>query len=172
VTLPLSLALDPNNSKRVCPFATAQAVRGGAVGCASNTIVGTASATTPLLSQPLTGSIYLVQGIRTNRQGQQIRTLPTLLIPLRGQFALDLRARTSVSHGKLVTTFPNVPDVPVSAFKLSITGGSKGLLVITGRSRSICRSTQKSAATLDAQSGKQKKSSIKMATPCKKHQKK
>ena len=45
--------------------------------------------------------------------------------------------------------------------------GNKGLLVITGRGRSICGKAQKSAATLNAQSGKQEKSSIKMATPCK-----
>ncbi len=88
VKLPLSLALDPNNSKHVCAFATAQAVHGGAVGCPSSTIVGTASATTPLLSEPLTGNVYLVQGIRTNKQGQQIKTLPSLLVPLRGQVAL------------------------------------------------------------------------------------
>ena len=91
VTLPLSLALDPNNSKVVCPFATAQAVHGGAVGCKANTIVGKVTATTPLLSKPLTGNVYLVQGIRFSH-GQQIKTLPTLLIPLRGQIALDLRA--------------------------------------------------------------------------------
>jgi hypothetical protein len=171
VKLPLSLALDPNNSKRVCPFATAQAVHGGAVGCAANTIVGSATAKTPLLSSPLSGKVYLVQGIRTNAQGQQIHTLPTLLIPLRGQFAIDLRAKTSVSRGALVTTFPAVPDVPVSSFKLTISGGKKGLLVITGRGRSICKKAQKSAATLDAHSGKQKHASIKMATPCPKHKK-
>ena len=175
VTLPLSLALDPNNSKHVCAFATAQAVHGGAVGCPTSTVVGTASAKTPLLSQSLSGKVYLVQGIRTNAQGQQIRTLPSLLVPLRGQIALDLRAKTSVSKGKLVTTFPTVPDVPVSSFKLNLSGGKKGLLVITGRGRSICGSKQTSAATLDAQSGKQESSSIAMATPCKhvaKHPKK
>jgi hypothetical protein len=175
VTLPLSLALDPNNSKHVCAFATAQAVHGGAVGCPTSTVVGTASAKTPLLSQQLTGKVYLVQGIRTNAHGQQIRTLPSLLVPLRGQIALDLRAKTSVSKGKLVTTFPTVPDVPVSSFKLNLSGGKKGLLVITGRGRSICGSKQTSAATLDAQSGKQESSSIAMATPCKhvaKHPKK
>ena len=167
VTLPLSLALDPNNSRHVCAFATAQAVHGGAVGCPSSTIVGKATAKTSLLSSPLSGKIYLVQGIRTNAQGQQIKTLPSLLLPLRGAVALDLRAQTSVSKGKLVTTFPTVPDIPVSSFKLTINGGKKGLLVITGRGRSICGKAQKSAATLNAQSGKQEKSSIKMATPCK-----
>lgn len=167
VTLPLSLALDPNNSKVVCPFATAQAVHGGAVGCKANTIVGKVTATTPLLSKPLIGNVYLVQGIRFSH-GQQIKTLPTLLIPLRGQIALDLRAATSVNgRGALVNTFSNVPDVPVSAFKLQINGGSKGLLVITGRGKSICKSAQTSAATLNAHSGKQENLSIKLATPCK-----
>ena len=141
--MPLSLALDPKNSNRVCPFATAQAVHGGAVGCNPNTIVGTASASTPLLSEPLTGNVYLVQGIRFNSHGQAIRTLPTLLIPLRGQFALDLRASTATNKANaLVSTFSNVPDVPVSQFDLNITGGPKGLLVITGRKQSICTSAQ------------------------------
>lgn len=168
VTLPLSLALDPNNSKVVCPFATAKAVHGGAVGCKAKTVVGKVTATTPLLSRPLTGKVYLVQGIRVSH-GHQIRTLPTLLIPLRGQIALDLRASTSVNgSGALVNTFSNVPDVPVSSFKLQITGGSKGLLVITGRGRNICNSAQTSAATLNAHSGKQENMSIKLATPCKK----
>jgi hypothetical protein len=167
VTLPLSLALDPRNSQRVCSFSVAQAVQTGAPGCPANTIVGTASATTPLLSQPLSGNVYLVQGIRTNSKGQQIKTLPSLLIPLRGQLALNLRASTSVSGaGQLITMFSNVPDVAVSAFKLQITGGSNGLLVITGSRENICTASQISNATLNAQSGKQENLSIKMGTPC------
>ena len=172
VTLPLSLALDPNNSNRVCPYATALAVRGGAVGCNPNTIVGTASASTPLLSQPLTGNVYLVQGIRFNARGQAIRTLPTLLIPLRGQFALDLRASTATNKSNaLVSTFANVPDVPVSKFSLNINGGPKGLLVITGRKQSICDSSQTETAVLDAHSGKQTSKSSTVTTPCPKHKK-
>jgi hypothetical protein len=172
VTLPLSLALDPKNSNRVCPYATALAVHGGAVGCNPDTIVGTASATTPLLSQPLTGNVYLVQGIRFNARGQAIRTLPTLLIPLRGQFALDLRASTATNKSNaLVSTFSNVPDVPVSQFDLNINGGPKGLLVITGRKENICNSGQKSSSVLDAHSGKQTSTSSTAATPCPKHKK-
>jgi hypothetical protein len=167
VALPLSLALDPTNSTHVCAYPVAQAVHGGAVGCPASTIVGTASASTPLLSQPLTGDVYLVQGIRFGAQGQQIRTLPTLLIPLRGQLALDLRASTSVNGvGQLVTTFATVPDVPVSSFKLQLTGGPKGLLVITGRGQSICTVSQTAAVTLNAHSGKQDNLTIKLGTPC------
>jgi hypothetical protein len=167
VTLPLSLALDPNNSNNVCSFAVAQAVQTGPAGCPSSTIVGTASASTPLLSQSLTGNVYLVQGIRTGPGGQQIRTLPSLLIPLRGALALNLRATTAVDrYGRLVTTFSNVPDVPVSAFHLVLNGGAKGLLVITGRGENICLAPQTSYATLNAQSGKQENLKIAMATPC------
>jgi hypothetical protein len=166
VTLPLSLALDPKNSTRVCPFPVAQKVHGGAAGCKSNTVVGSATATTPLLAKPLSGKVYLVQGIRFSH-GRQIKTLPTLLIPLRGQIALDLRAKTSVNGaGALVNTFSNVPDVPVSSFKLNISGGPKGLLVITGRGENICKSAQTSATTITGHSGKSEDLSIKFATPC------
>jgi len=166
VALPLSLALDPNNSNNVCPFATAQAVHGGPVGCSASTIVGTATAVTPLLSQPLTGNIYLVQGIRTNAQGQQIKTLPSLLVPLRGQIALDLRAQTSVSGGKLVTTFPTIPDAAVSSFTLKINGGKKGLLVVTGRGLNICQKNQVGTANFGAQSGKTTAGNMTLSTPC------
>ena len=140
VSLPLSLALDPTNSAHVCSYDVATAVHGGAVGCPASTIVGTATAVTPLLSQPLTGKVYLVQGIRFGPQGQRIRTLPSLLAALRGQIALDLRATTSVTNiGQLVTTFSTIPDAPVSKFTLTIAGGRKGLLVITGRGRALLR---------------------------------
>jgi len=166
VALPLSMALDPNNSQHVCAFATAQAVHGGAVGCPTSTIVGTATTVTPLLSQPLTGNVYLVQGIRTNAQGQQIKTLPTLLVPLRGQIALDLRAQTSVSGGKLVTTFPTIPDAAVSSFTLKINGGKKGLLVVTGRGLNICAKKQVGNADFGAQSGKAHAGNMTLSTPC------
>jgi hypothetical protein len=164
VTLPLSLALDPKNSNNVCNYDTAQAVHGGPVGCPASTIVGKATANTTLLSQPLTGPVYLVQGIRFGRQGQRIHTLPSLLIPLRGQIALDLRAQSSVSGGKLVTTFPTIPDAPVSKFTLQINGGRNGILVITGRGRTICGKPQTANANFGAQSGKQESLSPRLST--------
>lgn len=167
VTLPLSLALDPNNSQHVCAYAVAAAVHGGAVGCPSNTIIGTATAVTPVLPQPETGYVYLVQGIRYNSLGQQVRTLPTLLIPLRGLVALDLRAQTSVnSQDALVTTFSSVPDVPVTSFTLTINGGRSGLLVVTGLHRNICRAPQITTVALGGQNGALEKALVRMSTPC------
>lgn len=139
------------------------------MGCPANTIVGTATANTPLLSQPLRGNVYLVQGIRFNKQHQQIRTLPTLLIPLRGQIALDLRAPTSVDGAsRLVTTFNSIPDAAISSFKLSITGGPRGIIVVTGSGQNICKRTQTALANLGGQNNKSNSLSVHMSTPCRK----
>lgn len=166
VTLPLSMALDPNNSRHVCPYKVAKKVRSGPVHCPANTIIGSATAVTPLLSRPLRGKVYFVQGIRFIH-GQPVHTLPTLLIALRGQIALDLTAKTSVvGRGALVTTFPAIPDAPVSRFTLTIKGGPKGVLVITGNHINICRKPQIAHSALRAQNGKTRKRPIKMATPC------
>jgi hypothetical protein len=126
VALPLSLALDPADSQHVCNYDVALAVHGGAIGCPASTIIGQATAVTPLLDQPLTAPVYLVQGIRFGAGGQRIRTLPSLLIPLRGQIALDLRANSSVNGAQqLATTFSTIPDAPVSKFTLTIMGGPR-----------------------------------------------
>jgi hypothetical protein len=167
VALPLSLALDINNSQHVCSYDVAQAVHGGAVGCPASTIVGQATAVTPLLSEPLTGPVYLVQGIRFGKGGVRIHTLPSLLVPLRGQVALDLRASSAVNGSQqLVTTFPTIPDAPVSKFTLQINGGPKGILVITGRGQSICTGPQVANADFGAQTGRAANQNDTMATPC------
>ncbi|MBV9166190.1 MAG: hypothetical protein JO342_08550 [Solirubrobacterales bacterium] len=166
VRLPLALALDPHNSQHVCPYKVAKKVRSGRVHCPASTIVGSASAVTPLLSRPLHGKVYFVQGIRFVH-GHPIHTLPTLLVPLRGQIALDLTAETSVAgSGALVTTFPAIPDAPVSRFTLTISGGRKGVLVITGNHLDICRKQQFAHSALGAQNGKRRHQRIEVATPC------
>ena len=161
VTLPLSLALDPNNSEKVCPVADSTSDS-----CPADTAIGTARVITPLLSQPLTGTVYLVQGIRYNKQGQRIRTLPALLITLRGQVAIDLRGQTSVdSRSRLVTTFPNAPDVAFSRFVLTVNGGRHGILVVTGHAN-LCKGRQPALAALGAQSGATKNFALTMSVSC------
>jgi hypothetical protein len=166
VTLPPSLALDPTNSQHLCAFDVAQAVHGGAVGCPASTIVGQATAVTPLVDRPLSGPVYLVQGIRFGPGGRRIRTLPSLLIPLRGQLAIDLRATSSVNHSQLVTTFSTVPDAPIGKFTLKINGGRRGLLVITGRGKTICDHAQVAAAAFEAHSGAVEDMNRTLSTAC------
>jgi hypothetical protein len=169
VALPLSLALDPNNSQHVCDHDAAAAVHGGDVPCPASTIVGTATAVTPLLPNPVSGKVYLVQGIRFSKTGRKIRTLPTLLLPLRGPdgVALDLRAQSAVVAKKLVTTFGTVPDAPVSSFKLTITGGRKGILTVTGN-KTFCAQPKAATVTETAQSGKQNSPTVTLTSPCSK----
>lgn len=163
VALPLSMALDPNNSQHVCSVTDA-----ANDACPLTTKVGRATAVTPLLDQPLTGDVFLVQGIRTDARGVQRRTLPTLLVPLRGQIALDLRAKTSVVGGKLVTTFPAIPDAAVSKFSLTISGGQRGILVVTHH-QNLCAQAQQAAVLQTAQNGKQIAPHVTMGTPCAHH---
>ena len=161
VTLPLSLALDPYNSQHVCSVAASNTDT-----CPANTSIGSAIVRTPLLNQPLSGPAYLVQGVRKNAQGQSISTLPAMLITLRGQVALDLRGQTSVdSHSRLVTTFPAVPDAAMSSFTLTVTGGPKGILVVT-HGASLCRGSQLATTAFAAQSGASENLSVPISAPC------
>jgi hypothetical protein len=161
VTLPLSLALDPRNASHVCSVSASQKDA-----CPPRTIVGSATVDTPVLSKPLTGKVYLVQGIRIGAHGQTIRTLPALLITLRGQVAIDLRAQTAVdSHSRLVTTFASVPDAPIARFTLKITGGRRGILVVTGHAN-LCGRAQVARAIVGSQSGVTHGLTVAVGTPC------
>lgn len=163
VALPLSLALDPANSQSdaLCSFTDGLNVR-----CPVSSEIGTAEAVSPLLNKPLYGKVYLVKGLRLNRKGQLIRTLPTLLIPLRGEINLDLRATSEVdSEGRLVTTFANIPDAALSGFRLQLRGGKKGILVVTGK-QNLCRGTQVADVQTDGQNGKARDFAVTMQTPC------
>lgn len=78
--------------------------------------VGTASAVTPLLRDPLRGNVYFV------KNGHP---LPDLFIALRGQVSFDLIGRITIPGStRLRTTFTTVPDVPVRSFTLRLFGDS------------------------------------------------
>jgi len=161
VRLPLSLALDPDNAQALCEFEDGQKVQ-----CPASSIIGRAKAMTPLLNKPLEGPVYFVKNVRVSREtGRTIRTLPTLLIPLRGEVALNLRATTTVKRGKLVTTFPLVPDSQISRFELNLKGGKGGIIVVTN-DLNLCRGAHVTEADLDGQNAKRLDRNVRMATPC------
>lgn len=165
VSLPLSLALDPDNaaSDSLCGF---EASQGAEPNCPRSSTIGSARAVTRVLERPLRGPVYFVKNVRRDpKTGRLIRTLPTLLIALRGEVALNLRATTSVSRGRLVTTFADVPDAPISRFDLTLGGGKKGILVVTGR-RSVCSGAQVAALDMRGQNGKRTSRDATIKTPC------
>jgi hypothetical protein len=159
------MALDPDNSQSdaLCEFTPGQKT---IPDCPASSIIGRATATTPLLDQPLSGPIYFIKNVRIDpKTKRQIKTLPTLAIPLRGQgVTLVLRATTDVVDERLVTTFDRIPDAAVSDFKLSINGGPKSILVVSGAD--LCKGTQVADQTITGQTGKVVDDDITVSTPC------
>jgi hypothetical protein len=159
VTLPLNLALDPDNAKALCePSAIPN--------CPQDSIVGKAKAVS-VLDVPLEGPVYFVRGERTTGQGRVVPTLPKLFVPLKGQgVTFNLHADSNVVDNKLQTTFTNLPDAPIESFELQINGGSNGVLRVTNGA--ICRST--STPTVDqrliGQNGRVHRASSSLGTNC------
>ncbi len=165
VALPLSLALDPDNANGLCEFADGSKV---VPTCPEASIVGSATARTPILSEPLTGPVYFVKNVRKDpKSGRDIRTLPKLVLPLVGQngVRLTLTGTSAVVDDQLVTTFDQIPDAPVSSFELNINGGKGGILVVSGDKADICTSTQIADQQIDGQSNKAADADVSIQTP-------
>jgi hypothetical protein len=92
--------------------------------CPANTVVGLATAASPLLSQPLIGNVSLVSSGGP---------FPNLGLDLKGQLHLLLQGSIDISAGNTVA-FSNLPDIPISRFQLTFTP-SPGLI---GTARDIC----------------------------------
>jgi hypothetical protein len=92
--------------------------------CPSNTVVGLATATSPLLTTPLVGNVALVDG----------GTFPNLGLDLKGQLHLLLQGATDASSAGNTVTFNGLPDIPISRFQLTFTN-PPGLI---GTARDIC----------------------------------
>ena len=163
VALPLSLALDPDNANGLCEFADGTKATPT---CPKASVVGTATAVTPILDEPLTGPVYFVKNIRKDaKTGRDIRTLPKLVIPLTGQngVKLTLTGTSAVVDDQLVTTFDNIPDAPVSSFKLNIIGGKGGILTVSGTD--ICKATQVADQQIDGHNNKNADADVSIQTP-------
>ncbi len=167
VTLPLSLALDPDNaaSDSLCSF-----VEGSKPDpkCPASSVVGKATAVTPILDEPLSGPVYFVKNERKDpKSGRSIKTTPKLVIPLTGQngIKLTLTGTSTVVANRLVTTFDNIPDAPVSSFKMDIAGGKEGILVVSGDNVDICKSAQVAQQQVDGQNNKDADALISIKTP-------
>jgi hypothetical protein len=127
--LPLALPSRLETLQKACTeaqFATNPA------GCPAGSDVGTATATTPVLSVPLTGPAYLV-----SHGGA---AFPDLDIVLQGEgVKIILVGNTDIKKGITFSRFETVPDAPVSSFELNLPGGRGALLAAT---RNLCALTK------------------------------
>lgn len=158
VKLPPSAFLDQAHIRTVCTR-----VQFAADSCPKGSIYGTASAVTPLLSDPLSGNVYL----RSSNH-----KLPDLVVALKGPASLpieiDLDGKTDSVKGALRNTFEAVPDAPVSSFRLELFGGKRGLVV---NSRNLCAHSYRAEVNLDGQNGKVFDTKPAVGTDCRKGRK-
>ncbi len=176
VRLPKSLALDPDNAQALCEHAdgTKPDLENH---CPKGSIVGRARAVSPLLKRPLVGDVYFVKNVRRDPQtGNLIRTLPMIVVALRGEIAVNLQGQSSTTRsGKLVNTFDRVPDAPITQFNLNIRGGDSGILTVTRTRRSkinLCATGRQTAeADIDGHNGRRHDLNIALAKPCAKAKK-
>jgi hypothetical protein len=162
VALPRTVALDPANANTLCSYEA-----GLAADCPAVSKIGTATARTPILDTPLRGPVYFVQGIRFDKKtGNRIRTLPTLLVKLGGEVDIHLRAKSSVSGGRLVSTFGQIPDAPVTKFDMRLKQGDGGILAVTG-GRNLCATKgQTAVVNAQGQNGMRRTFTTNVKTPC------
>ncbi len=123
VSLPTTLAALLPVLNRRCTLAAFEAGH-----CGSGARVGSAVAVTPLLRDPLRGSVYFVRN--------PARALPDLMVALRGQVAIDLTGTIHIGRGnRIATHFDTIPDVPVTSFTMRLVSGRNGPL---GATTNLC----------------------------------
>jgi hypothetical protein len=120
IRLPKLFGFDPAALKEIC--ARGRAERGN---CSKNSNVGFASGRSPLLSEAMKGSIYVVQ--------PKGGGTPDIWASLGSQgLQVDLRGETTTEKGHIEFRFPKAPDFPFKNFTLGFAGGQGGLLELKG----------------------------------------
>jgi hypothetical protein len=123
--------------------------------CPAGSIYGKAVVNTPILSEPLTGPVFL-------RSSEH--ELPDVVAALHnGEIDVTLVGRVDSVKGKLRTTFEATPDAPVGSVVLSLRGGKKGLFE---NSTNLCQGTHKALASFTGHNGKLREFSPKLQPKC------
>ncbi len=158
VELPKQLPSRLTTLQKAC---TAAQFESNPAGCPPASIVGHATATTPVLPVPLEGPAYFV-----SHGGE---AFPTLIIVLQGYGThVDLVGNTFISKAGITSsTFKTVPDVPVGTFELTLPEGKYSALAANG---TLCKDKLSMPTEFIGQNGAEIHESTKISvTGCSKH---
>jgi hypothetical protein len=145
VILPSSEFIDQSHINNPCTR-----VQFNANECPPGSILGHVKAISPLLDQPLEGPVYF-------RSNGGERELPDIVADLNGQIHIILVGFIDSVHKKgsevsrVRTRFMNVPDAPVTSFKISFFGGKKGLIE---NHVPLCKKPRRVGVSFTAQNGR------------------
>lgn len=141
VDLPKQLPSRLSTLQKAC---TAAQFNANPAGCPAASVVGHATATTPVLPVPISGPAYFV-----SHGGEE---WPSLIIVLQGYgVTVDLVGATHITRaGVTSSTFRQIPDVPVTSFELSLPEGPHSALAAYG---DLCHAKLSMPAAFTAQNG-------------------
>ncbi len=137
--------------------------------CPAGSDIGTATATTPILSSPVTGPVYLV-----SHGGA---AFPDIVMVLQGEGVTVEQVGSINIKGQVTSSaFNTIPDVPINTFELNLPQGPHHALSsnLPAKAKgSFCGQSLVMPTTLTGQNGAQIKQSTKIAvTGCPKARKK
>lgn len=148
VRLPLRLASNLRAVGAACPPETFAAGK-----CSKKAQIGTARAESPLIDGPVTGPVWFVR--------RELGKLPKLVVQFRDPLALQFEGLPTVGRsGRIATTFPLLPDLPLTKFTLRLHGGRYGVLENV---RSLCRGRLAMPTRFDGQNGKRARARLRIA---------
>lgn len=139
VMLPAGLATDTANLKNVCPTDGFNAGN-----CDDATKVGTVKATVSITNDVVQGDVHLVR--------VEGSTLPGIGMKFTGRYAMRVLSRVSIAKdGRLVTEFGSIPDLPLRRLDMTIAGGPKAPIRISGPACKVAETAWE--ASLSGQGG-------------------
>ncbi|HEV3093942.1 MAG TPA: hypothetical protein VGY30_05445 [Solirubrobacteraceae bacterium] len=141
IALPRSLSTRLTALQAACP---ATIFAANAAACPAASVVGVARASTPLLSGPLSGPVYLVA------HGRSAFPAPTVVLEGNG-LRLELTGRTAIERdGATAIAFDALPDMPLRGVELQLPRGPHSALAATGQ---LCAGSLRMPVELAAQNG-------------------
>jgi hypothetical protein len=134
VTLPKGVTANPAaagglTSCSPSQLKSASAVSGSGQGCPESSKLGTLMAETPLLEEPIEGSVYLATP-HENPFGSLLALYIVARAPQRGILIKQAgEVQIDATSGQLTTTFDQLPPLPYSSFQLRLREGPRAPLI-------------------------------------------